>query len=68
MCNLSGYVEEKGIEKGIKKGIKIGELGVLSLYQWLKGSDRNDEAEEILKPENNELRQRLYEEMKKEQS
>ena len=55
MCNLSGYVEEKGMEKG--------ELGIMSLYQWLRDSGRNDEAEAVMIVENRELRKKLYEEM-----
>lgn len=52
MCNLSGYVEEKG------------ELRIMQLYNWLRDNDRNTDAEAVMKPENKELRQKLYEEMK----
>lgn len=40
-----------------------GELGIMSLYQWLRDSGRNDEAEAVMIVENRELRKKLYEEM-----
>ena len=41
MCNLSGYVEKKGIERGIERGIEQGlergiEQGLEALVQTLK--------------------------------
>ena len=37
MCNLSGYVEKKGIERGIEEGIERGiEQGLEALVQTLK--------------------------------
>lgn len=35
MCNLSGYVEEKGIEKGIQKGREEGENAIGKLMDIL---------------------------------
>ena len=43
VCNLSGYVEEKGIEKGIQKGREEGEnaLGKLMDILLRKGDVAN---------------------------
>ena len=43
VCNLSGYVEEKGIEKGIQKGREEGEnaLGKLMDILLSKGDVAN---------------------------
>ena len=54
MCNLSGYVEERGIQKGIEKGIlqgaregesRLAELICLLLqkgdYQYIFGTSHN---------------------------
>lgn len=54
MCNLSQYVEEKGIEQGEEK--------ILALYNWLINNNRMEEATLILKQENKELRKKLYSE------
>lgn len=61
MCNLSDYVEEKGIRKGEKKG----ELNIIILYNWLKESGRDTDAEAIMKAENETLREGLYAEYHK---
>lgn len=58
MCNLSGYVEEKGRAEGRAEG----ELNIMILYNWLKENGRDTEAEEVMKPENEELRSVLYKE------
>lgn len=50
MCNLSGYVEKKG------------ELNIIILYNWLKESGRDADAEAVMKPENEDLRSALYKE------
>ncbi len=46
VCNLSGYVEEKGIEKGIQKGREEGEnaLGKLMDILLSKGDVANAKA------------------------
>ena len=54
MCNLSGYVEEKGRAEG--------ELNIIVLYNWLRESGRDADAEAVMKPENVELRSVLYKE------
>ena len=64
MCNLSSYVEEKGREEGKKEG----ELNIIILYNWLKESGREADAEAVMKPENEELRSALcieYDKVKK---
>lgn len=58
MCNLSGYVEEKGRFEGRIEG----ERNIIILYNWLKGSGRDSDAEAVMKPENEELRFELYKE------
>lgn len=66
MCNLSGYVEEKGRAKGkaegIVEGILEGEMNIMILYNWLRENARDTEAEAVMKPENEELRSTLYKE------
>ena len=54
MCNLSGYVEEKGRAEG--------EWNIIALYNWLKENGRDGDAEAVMKPENEELRSVLYKE------
>ena len=54
MCNLSGYVEEKGRAEG--------ELNIIALYNWLKENGRDGDAEAVMKPENEDLRSALYKE------
>ena len=58
MCNLSGYVEEKGRAEGRAEG----ELNIMVLYNWLRENERDTEAEAVMKPENEELRSALYKE------
>ena len=58
MCNLSGYVEEKGRSEGRAEG----ELNIIVLYNWLRESGRNADAEAVMIPENVELRSVLYKE------
>lgn len=58
MCNLSGYVEEKGKAKGRAEG----EMNIMILYNWLRENARDTEAEAVMKPENEELRSTLYKE------
>lgn len=65
MCNLSDYVEEKGIRKGMIEGEKKGELNIIILYNWLKESGRDTDAEAIMKAENETLREGLYAEYNK---
>ena len=68
MCNLSSYVEEKGRAEGREEGRvegreegkKEGELNIIILYNWLKESGREADAEAVMKPENEELRSALY--------
>lgn len=60
MCNLSGYVEEKALLKGKIEGKIEGEFNIIILYNWLRESGRDTEAEAVMKPENKELRSALY--------
>lgn len=62
MCNLSGYVEEKGRSEGRAEGRAEGELSIIVLYNWLRESGRDADAEAVMKPENVELRSVLYKE------
>ena len=62
MCNLSGYVEEKGRSEGRAEGRAEGELSIIVLYNWLRESGRDADAEAVMKPENVELRSILYKE------
>lgn len=63
MCNLSAYVEEKGIQKGRREG----EFNIIFLYNWLKEYGRETDAEAIMKPVNKTLREDLYAEYNKAQ-
>lgn len=67
MCNLSAYVEEKGIQKGRCEGRREGEFNIIFLYNWLKENGRETDAEAIMKPENKTLRADLYAEYNKAQ-
>ena len=58
MCNLSGYVEEKGKAEGRAEG----EMNIMILYNWLRENARDTQAEAVMKPENEELRSTLYKE------
>lgn len=52
MCNLSDYVEERGIEKGIQKGIKAGvQSVVLNLLRLGTLSDKEIMTAGNLSPE-----------------
>ena len=62
MCNLSGYVEEKGRSEGRAEGRAEGELNIIVLYNWLRESGRDADAEAVMIPENVELRSVLYKE------
>ena len=62
MCNLSGYVEEKGRSEGRAEGRAEGELNIIVLYNWLRESARDADAEAVMIPENVELRSVLYKE------
>lgn len=53
MCNLSEYVEQKGEENIIK------------LFSWLQHAGRFNEANEIMKLENKNLRLSLWTEYEK---
>ena len=48
MCNLSDYVEERGIQQGIRQGMEMGiEQGieqVNGLYSWLINQNRMDDV------------------------
>ena len=65
MCNLSDYIFEKGIEKGIEKSIEKGIEKMVILYSWLKENNRLEEAEAVMKKENEELRTILFAEFNK---
>lgn len=61
MCNLSQYVKEQGI----KQGIELGEKKIITLYNWLKESNRIKDANAVLEEKNKELRAKLYAEFDK---
>ena len=52
MCNLSGYVERQGEVRG--------EENIIKLFTWLQENHRADEANEIMKLENEDLRSKLW--------
>ena len=58
MCNLSGYVERQGEIRGEIKG----EENIIKLFTWLQEIGRTDEATDIMKLENKDLRAKLWEE------
>lgn len=62
MCNLSDYIEEKSRAEGRREGRAEGEQRMIFLYNWLAENDRKDEFDEAMKPENETLRSKLYEE------
>lgn len=58
MCNLSGYVEKKGIEKGIAQGIE--QTNVLMVSNMLKQGYPDGEIMKIA-----EISEKMLEEIKK---
>lgn len=58
MCNLSGYIERQGEIRGEIKG----EENIIKLFAWLQEIGRTDEATDIMKLENKDLRAKLWEE------
>lgn len=58
MCNLSGYVEEKGIEKGIQKGREEGENALGKLMDILLS--KGDVANAKLAATDEKARKELY--------
>lgn len=64
MCNLSGYVERQGEIKGEIRGEIRGEIkgreNLIQLFTWLQEQGRSDEANEIMKLENEDLRSKLW--------
>lgn len=53
-------IEEKVIEKEMTEG----KLNIIVLYNWLRESGRDSDAESVMKPENENLRLALYQEYK----
>ncbi len=49
-------------DEGREEGREEGESNIIDLYTWLKSEGRDDDAEAIMKKENESLRAQLYEE------
>ena len=60
MCNLSGYVERQGEIRGEIRGETKGKENLIKLFTWLQENHRADEANEIMKLENEDLRSKLW--------
>jgi predicted transposase YdaD len=65
MC-LTEYNEAETMQmikdEGREEGREEGESNIIDLYTWLKSEGRDDDAEAIMKKENESLRAQLYEE------
>lgn len=62
MCYAWESSMDEARGEGISKGKIEGESNLIDLYSWLKACGRDDEAEAIMKKENEKLRKELFEE------